>query len=177
MDKWLIWCNLNAEQDLLKKLFGKDCVSIDGSTPHDKRLELEKMWREGDVPILISKPMVFGFGMNWQHCSKMAFVGLSDSFEEYFQAVRRCWRFGQEKPVDVYVITAETEGAVVANIKRKEEEFEAMLSGMIAATQEITKENLQSTGREMAEYSPEKCIVIPSWLKSETVLRSEPIAS
>jgi hypothetical protein len=64
--------------------------------------------------------VIAGFGMNWQHCAHMAFVGLSDSYEQFYQAVRRCWRFGQKKPVNVYVITAETEGAVVANIKRKE---------------------------------------------------------
>jgi hypothetical protein len=94
---------------------------------------------------------------------------LSDSFEEYYQAVRRCWRFGQEKPVDVYVITAETEGAVVANIKRKEDEFATMLSGMISATQEITKENIQSTIRESEEYKAKDMIIIPEWLRSETV--------
>lgn len=152
MDKWLIWCNLNAEQDALQKEFGDMCVSVQGSTPHDKRLEMEKRWREGDVPILISKPEIFGFGLNWQHCNKMAFVGLSDSFEQYFQAVRRCWRFGQESPVDVYVITAEAEGAVVKNIERKEADFKEMLSGMISATQEITKQNIRQLVRDEAVY-------------------------
>jgi len=152
MDKWLIWCNLNAEQDALAKAFGDKCVSVQGSTPHDKRLEMEKAWREGDVPVLVSKPEIFGFGLNWQHCNKMAFVGLSDSFEQYFQAVRRCWRFGQDKPVDVYVITAEAEGAVVKNIERKEADFKEMLSGMISATQEITKQNIRQLVRDEAVY-------------------------
>jgi len=152
MDKWIIWCNLNAEQDALAKLFGDKCVSIQGSTPSNKKVELERQWREGEVPILISKPKVFGFGMNWQHCSKMAFVGLSDSFEQLYQAIRRCWRFGQVKPVDVYFITAKAEGAVVRNIQRKEDDFNAMLNGMIAATQEITKENIKSTIRDTATY-------------------------
>ncbi|MFZ5645796.1 MAG: DNA methyltransferase [Bacillota bacterium] len=150
-DTWIIWCGLNAESEMLTKAIS-GAVEITGSDKPEYKEKTMNDFSEGKVRILVTKPSIAGFGMNWQHCNKMAFVGLSDSFEEYFQAVRRCWRFGQEKPVDVYVITAETEGAVVANIKRKEEEFAVMLSGMIAATQEITKENLQSTGREAAVY-------------------------
>ena len=124
MDKWLIWCNLNAEQDALKKQFGDMCVSIDGSTPREKRIEFEQSWRNGEMSVLITKPAVFGWGMNWQHCNKMIFVSMSDSFEQYYQSTRRCWRFGQKHPVDVYIITSEKEGAVVKNIKRKEKDFE-----------------------------------------------------
>lgn len=150
-DRWIIWCGLNAESEMLSKAI-PESVEITGSNKPEYKERSMNDFSEGNTRILISKPSICGFGMNWQHCNKMAFVGLSDSFEEYFQAVRRCWRFGQEKPMDVYIITAETEGAVVANIKRKEEEFAAMLSGMIAATQEITKENLQSTGREESVF-------------------------
>lgn len=163
-EKWLIWCDLNSEQAELKKLFSNECVSIDGSTPMEKRLEMEQAWREGAIPVLISKPSVFGFGMNWQHCNNMAFVGLSDSFEQVFQATRRCWRFGQENEVDVYFITAETEGAVLKNIERKERDFKKMLEGMISATQEITRENIKGTQRETDEYNPQIEMRIPEWL-------------
>ncbi len=152
-NKWLIWCNLNAEQSALKKQFGDLCVSIEGSTPHDKRLEMEIAWREGEVPIMITKPKVFGFGVNWQHCNKMVFVGLDDSFESRYQATRRCWRFGQTEPVDVYIITSEKEGPVIENIKRKERQFNEMLTGMIAATQEINTEALKSTDLTIDEYN------------------------
>jgi hypothetical protein len=81
--------------------------------------------------VLVTKPSIAGFGMNWQHCANMAFVGLSDSYEQFYQAVRRCWRFGQKQPVNVYVITAETEGAVVANIKRKEADAMKMAENMV----------------------------------------------
>ena len=165
-EKWLIWCNLNAEQDALAKLFKGRCVSIDGRTPNDDKIRMEEEWRDGDVPILISKPVCFGYGMNWQHCSKMAFVGLSDSFEQVYQAIRRCWRFGQENPVDVYFITAETEGAVVRNIERKEMEFNNMLQGMIGATQELTKKNLQGTQRQADEYNPTVEMKLPDWLEA-----------
>ena len=166
-EKWLIWCNLNAEQDELAKLFKGRCVSIDGQTPDDKKIQMEKEWREGNVPILITKPKIFSFGMNWQHCSKEVFVGLSDSFEQVYQAIRRCWRFGQENPVDIYFVTAETEGAVVRNIERKEKEFNEMLQGMISATQEITRKNLRGTERETDEYNPAVEMKLPEWLKGE----------
>ncbi|CAM4183609.1 hypothetical protein L1N85_11315 [Paenibacillus alkaliterrae] len=168
MDKWLIWCDLNAEQDALEKLFEGQCVSVRGSTPASKRLEYEKAWREGDVPIMISKPLVFGFGMNWQHCSKMAFVGLSDSFEQVFQAIRRCYRFGQTKPVDVYMITTSLEGAVSENIKRKESDFQQMVGEMVKYTKEITSESIRSADRDATEYEPQRAIIIPSWLRSES---------
>ena len=167
MDKWIIWCNLNKEQDALEKAFGDQCVSVRGSTPHEKRVECVNAWQRGDIPIMISKPQVFGFGMNWQHCHNVVFVGLSDSFEEYYQAVRRCWRFGQKEQVNVYVITSEKEGAVVKNIKRKESDFEKMLSGMISETQELTKQNLKQTCHSIDEYNPKVEMTLPTWLKSE----------
>lgn len=167
-DTWLVWCGLNAESKMLKNAI-QGAVEITGSHKSKYKEDNMNAFSDGEIRVLVTKPKICGFGMNWQHCNKMAFVGLSDSFEEYYQAVRRCWRFGQEKPVDVYVITAETEGAVVANIKRKEDEFATMLSGMISATQEITKENIQSTIRESEEYKAKDMIIIPEWLRSETV--------
>ena len=167
-DTWLVWCGLNAESKMLKNAI-QGAVEITGSHKSKYKEDNMNAFSDGDIRVLVTKPKICGFGMNWQHCHKMAFVGLSDSFEGYYQAVRRCWRFGQEKPVDVYVITAETEGAVVANIKRKEDEFATMLSGMISATQEITKENIQSTVREAEEYKADEGIIIPDWLRSEVV--------
>lgn len=154
-DKWLLWCGLNKEQDMLEKQFKGQCASIRGSTDIEKRLELEVDWRKGSMPIMISKPAVFGFGVNWQHCNKVIFIGLSHSFEEMYQAVRRCWRFGQPKPVDVYVITSESEGAVVKNIEKKEKKFQEMLQGMISATSEICSENLKATRTTQDDYLPE----------------------
>jgi len=167
MDKWIIWCDLNAEQDALEEVFGADCVSIRGSTPNNKKIELERLWREGDVPILITKPQCFGWGMNWQHCSNMAFVGLSDSFEQVFQAIRRCYRFGQTRPVNVYMITSSREGATAENIKRKEADFRRMVAEMVRYTKDITSETIRQADRDVAEYEPARPLVIPSWLRSE----------
>jgi len=164
-ESWLVWCGLNDESDKLTKAIA-GAVEIRGSHKPDYKEKTMENFSAGNVPILVSKASICGFGMNFQVCSNMVFVGLSDSFEQWFQAIRRCWRFGQTRPVNVYVVTASTEGAVVENIKRKEEEFNAMLTGVIAATQEITKENIQSTIRDTAAYDPQELMQIPEWLKS-----------
>ncbi|MFV9676112.1 MAG: DNA methyltransferase [Methanosarcinales archaeon] len=142
----VIWCDLNAESDALKNMI-TDSVEIRGSHDPKYKEDMLMAFSKGDIKKLITKPSIAGFGMNWQHCNKIIFVGMSDSFERYYQAIRRCWRFGQDKEVNVYVLTSEKEGAVVANIKRKEKEFNGMLKGMIAATQEITAQNIKGTER------------------------------
>jgi DNA modification methylase len=88
--------------------------------------------------------------MNWQHCQNMIFVGLSDSFEQFYQAVRRCWRFGQQSEVNAYIITTDIEGAVVKNIQRKEQQADEMLAGMVEFMQEEMNKNL---GLEMNQKS------------------------
>jgi DNA modification methylase len=148
---WLVWCDLNVEADALRKAI-PGSIEIRGSDDPEKKAQAARDFANGKINILISKSSIFGFGLNFQICHKMIFTGISDSFEQYYQAVRRCWRFGQEEPVEVHVITSEAEGAVVKNIERKEKEFEKMLTGMIAETQELTKENLKSTFRETDEY-------------------------
>src|SRR5699024_12044519 len=101
---------------------------------------------------------------NWQHCSDMAFVGLSDSFEQIFQAIRRCWRFGQEKEVNVHMVISELEGAVLANIQRKEKDFNVMIDGMVVFTKRITQENIKSTQQEKATYDGLIKMNLPSFL-------------
>ena len=97
---------------------------------------------DGDVRVLVSKPSIAGFGMNWQGCARVVFVGLSDSFERYYQAVRRCWRFGQTRPVEVYIVTADVEGAVVRNIENKQRRAEQMAQELIEAMTDRTLEHL-----------------------------------
>lgn len=166
-DQWLVWCNLNSEADALKSLI-PGAVEISGSDKPDVKERAAVDFAAGRIRVLISKPLIFGMGLNFQRCHKMAFVGLSDSFEQYYQSVRRCWRFGQEKPVDVRIITADTEGAVVENIQRKERQFEEMLRGMIAVTQNITKDNIKATTRQTKAYEPQERMELPKWLKTAT---------
>lgn len=163
-EQWLVWCNLNDEADALKRLI-PDAVEVRGSDKPDVKEQAAVDFANGNIRVLISKPLIFGMGLNFQLCHKMAFVGLSDSFEQYYQAVRRSWRFGQVNPVDVHIITADTEGAVVDNIQRKERQFTEMLQGMIAVTQDITKENIRATHRVTNEYNPQEKMILPPWLK------------
>lgn len=153
-ETWIFWCGLNKESDAIKN--GLDAVEVKGSDDPEFKKSALLDFSNGLTRRLVSKPKIAGFGMNLQVCHKMAFVGLSDSFEEMYQAVRRCWRFGQTQPVDVYVLTSESEGAVVKNIEKKEKKFAEMLEGMISATQEICAENLKSTKLERDAYMPEK---------------------
>jgi hypothetical protein len=108
--------------------------------------------------------------MNWQHCSNIIFVGLSHSYEKFYQAVRRCWRFGQEKEVHCYVVTAETEGRVVSNIKRKEKDADRMAMAMAENMREIQKKNIRSTQRHITEYKPIGEMTIPDWIIEEVRL-------
>jgi hypothetical protein len=94
------------------------------------------------------------------------FVGLSDSFEQYYQAVRRCWRFGQNDPVDVYIITSEAEGAVVKNIERKQKNAERMTAEMVKHTKEILKAEIQHTVRISENYIATEEMIVPAWLEA-----------
>jgi len=161
-EQWLIWCGLNEEQDRLEKAFGDDCVSIRGTTPEENRIEYERRWREGEVPILIAKPVQFGHGMNWQHCHKMIFLGLGDSYESYYQSIRRCWRFGQHEPVDVRIVISEAEGEIAGNVRRKEHDATKMASAVVAAMHDSQLESVRGV-RQMDEYTTDDDILEGYW--------------
>lgn len=170
-ESWLIWCNLNAESDMLKKEI-INSVEVKGSDSPEYKTMCMSEFAKGNITKLISKPSICGFGVNFQVCHNVVFVGLSDSFEQYYQAVRRCYRFGQKEKVNVYFITADTEGAVVANIQKKETAFNEMIHGMIQATQNITAGNIRQTTRQKESYNPSKKMEIPGWLRGEMYERN-----
>lgn len=151
-ESWVVWCDLNDESKTLTRLI-PGAVEVAGQHSIEYKEKAFKDFSEGRVKVLVTKPSIAGFGMNWQHCAQTVFVGLSYSFEAYYQAVRRFYRFGQEREVHAYVVTSESEGAVVDSVKAKEARFAEMLSGMISATQELTAQNIQSTGRNEDVYS------------------------
>lgn len=151
-ESWIIWCNLNNESELLKKAID-GAVEVKGSDSVEHKEKALNDFAEGRIRRLVSKPSIAGYGMNFQVCHNMAFVGLSDSWEQYYQAVRRCWRFGQKHPVDVHIITAETEGFVVDNIKRKEEDAENMSNEMLEHMADLNKQSLSGgSGRIKTDY-------------------------
>lgn len=163
---FLVWCDLNIESEMLTAAI-PDAVQVKGSDKPAFKEQAMLDFAAGKIRVLVTKPSIAGFGMNWQHCADMVFVGLSDSFEQVFQAIRRCYRFGQTRPVNVYMVTTTREGAVADNIKRKEADFRRMVKEMVKYTKEITSEAIRSTERDVEEYNPQKPIIIPSWLRSE----------
>lgn len=150
-EQWLIWCNLNNESDALRKTI-PGAVEIRGSDSPETKERSILGFIDGSIKTVITKPSISGFGLNLQNCHNVAFVGLNDSYEQFYQAVRRCWRFGQTQPVNVHLVSADIEGAVVANIKRKEADAERLANEMVAHMADITKTELTGTKRETMQY-------------------------
>jgi len=138
---FVIWCGLNAEADAFRRLC-PEAVEVRGSDDWDAKRDALMGFAEGRYRVLITKPSIAGFGMNWQHCAQMLFLGVSDSWEQYYQAVRRCWRFGQTQAVQVYVVTTEREGAVVSNLKRKDAQADELVNEMTKQMRDLNDENL-----------------------------------
>ena len=135
-EPWLIWCNLNSEStEAVERIIG--AVEIRGANTREEKESRMLAFAKGEIRVLVTKPSICGWGMNWQHCPNVVFLGLSDSYEQFYQAVRRCWRFGQEKPVHCYIVTSANEGAVTENIKRKEKDAAAMAEEMVQNMHEI----------------------------------------
>ncbi len=116
---WIIWCGLNEETDALAEAL-PEAVNVSGADSYAEKVGAVQAFVSGQTRILISKPKILGFGMNFQHCHHMAFVGLSDSYETYYQCIRRCWRYGQREIVTASIIISEAERVVVENVRRKE---------------------------------------------------------
>lgn len=126
-----MWCGLNSEQDALAKALGSQAVSVYGSlSPEEKERRLN-FWLDGGAPILLTKPAVCGVGLNLQRAHRMAFVGLGDSYETYYQAIRRCYRFGQTRPVDAHIVVSGIESQIVANVRRKEAQDRDRISHLV----------------------------------------------
>lgn len=163
-DPWLVWCNLNAEADALVKAI-PGAVNVEGSDSVDFKTENLLGFAKGRPRILVSKPSIAGRGMNYQHCANMVFVGLNDSFEQLFQAVRRCWRFGQTREVTAYLVASELEGAVVANLTRKEEKYEAMADAMARHMRDLTSKAVRGGRISTSHYDPKVKMELPVWLQ------------
>lgn len=148
----VIWCDFNDESDALAKAL-PNAVVVKGSDSLDVKIERLSGFQSGKYEQLITKPSIAGFGMNWQHCSQQYFVGLSDSFERYYQAVRRCWRYGQTKPVFIDIIVTEAEMVVVENVAHKEEQLRTMRDQVVKYTKEHIKSALLNQPiRDNMEY-------------------------
>jgi hypothetical protein len=158
------WCNLNSESEALAKSI-PGAVELRGADSDDDKERKLLDFTEGRIRVLVTKASLTGFGMNWQHCADTGFVGLNDSFEQVFQSIRRFWRFGQTKPVNVHFIAAETEGAVVANLRRKEADADRMAASMVLHMADLSRAEITGTVRTVPDYQPTQPIVLPEFLR------------
>ena len=164
-DQVIIWCDLNDEQDAIAERLGDRCVSIEGATDDERKLERHERWRLGLVPCLVSKPVIFGYGLNWQHCRRIIFAGASHSYERTYQAIRRCWRFGQTRDVTVDIVRSDLDGAVSDNYRRKEHDHARMKRAMKRLVGSIVRAEVTGLAREFNPYRTQTAMEIPSWLR------------
>lgn len=159
----LIWCELNAEGDALEAAIG-DAVQVAGSDSLEDKRDRLLGFAKGKYRVLITKTSVAGWGLNLQRCSTMVFLGVSYSFEGTYQAVRRCWRFGQKRAVDVHTIRAETEGPIVESLRRKEADADRLAVEMVEHVRDMMQAEIHAAHREWNPYQPSVPMVIPPWL-------------
>jgi hypothetical protein len=161
-EQWVFWCGLNTESDLIAKELG--AVEIRGATSEDEREEVMLGFLDGKIKRVVSKAALWGFGVNLQTCHNTAIVGLSDSYEQFYQLIRRFWRFGQKKEVNAHIIISSLEGAVLSNIKRKEADAKRLSDSMIKNMADISSLEIKGQQRETITYNPQQQIILPKFL-------------
>lgn len=166
-EQWFVWTDLNAESEALTALI-PGAVEITGSDAPEFKESALLDFIDGKIRVIVTKVKIAGFGINAQGCAHQAFVGMNDSYEGFYQAVRRSWRFGQRREVNVHVFTSQFEGAVVANIKRKGEAAEEMGEELSRETAESVRAEVFGLTRETNPYNANKIIAAPAWLTTES---------
>ncbi len=160
-EQWVVWCELNDEGDALTKAIS-GAVQVSGSDKMEKKEQAILDFIDGKFRALVSKPSIFGHGLNLQNCHNTGFVGPSHSYEQFYQAVRRFWRFGQESPVNCHRVYADTEAAIIRNVDRKGKDADRMANAMICQMQAASE--IMSTRRETTPYAPMVEMRVPAWL-------------
>lgn len=178
---WLIWCNLNIESAMLAKSAIDDCVEVVGGDSIEKKESAIHGFISGENDRLISKSSIFGYGLNLQRCRQMVFVGVTHSFESFYQTVRRCWRFGQTEPVDVHIIATQADMAILDNIKRKEHQHNELSTQMVQHMKKLQQQEVVGAKIEKTNYQTDSageeswtlhlgdCVDVASDIKSNTI--------
>jgi superfamily II DNA or RNA helicase len=161
----VVWCDLNDESDELRKAI-PGSVEIRGNVDIDEKERRLRDFSEGRTRVLVTKASVTGWGLNWQQCNRTFFVGATDSWEAYYQAIRRFYRFGQRKIVEVDIYASDVEGSVVKNLLRKEALAKSMSEELSRETREMVLAEVRGQVRSTNVYSPGE-IVVPGWIKTE----------
>jgi superfamily II DNA or RNA helicase len=158
-EPWMIWVETDYDADSIMSLL-PEAIEVRGTMKPEMKEERLDAFTTGKIRVLVSKPSIAGFGLNWQHCARTAFVGLSFSYEMFYQAVRRFWRFGQTRQVDCHIAMADTEMAIWKIIQRKKTDHEKMKNEMFEAMRrEIIIKGVKN------EYIPTTKAVLPKWME------------
>ncbi len=147
-DQWIVWCGMNQEQDGIAAMLNGDHVSVQGADDAEEKHDRLQAFIRGEARVLVTKPKIAGFGLNLQRCHNMLFLGIGDSYETYYQSIRRCYRFGQTEPVNVHVVVSPAETEIVRNVRRKEQEARDVSASLIAHIQAHEQEEIGMTVRE-----------------------------
>lgn len=160
-EQYIIWCDTNQEADLLKKYI-PDAVEVRGSDKTSFKEDASMYFKNGQIRVLISKPKIFGYGMNFQKCHNVIFCGLTYSYENYYQALRRIYRFGQKKDVFSYIVIGSTERHILENITKKRKQQELLKNSMDISVKEIQKLNFE--GKEVKRADEFMKIEVPDFI-------------
>ena len=166
-EPFVIWCNLNQEGEALAKAI-PDAVEVAGRHTVEQKEDRLNDFTQGNIRVLITKPKIGGFGLNWQHCPNTV-IFPTDSYEQWYQMIRRFWRFGQKNTVKVHTVASELEGAVIANVKRKEADASNMFNELSQHMKELSSENVKGVLSQIKTYIPTERMEIPQWLQPQNV--------
>jgi hypothetical protein len=157
-EAWIVWCETDYEADALTNRI-PDAIEVRGSMRAEVKEERLVAFSLGKARVIVTKPSIAGFGLNWQHCARQAFVGLSFSYESFYQAIRRSWRFGQTRPVHVHVAMADTEKAIWDVVSRKSGDHDRMKAEMRASMSRAV-----NTQHARKPYVAERNVIVPNWI-------------
>ncbi len=160
-DPCIVWCDTNYDADAVMDCLQSKSgvVEVRGSDSIEAKESALDSFADGTARVIVTKPSICGFGLNWQHCARMVFVGRTFSYESYYQAVRRCWRFGQTRPVNVHLIVAPGEDDIARTIDRKADDHKTMKAAMAAAM----RRNRGRADSQRKNYNPQHDGRLPAW--------------
>lgn len=163
-EPWLVWCGLNDEANAVAAAIA-DAVNVQGSDKPDLKAERLAAFADGGIRVLVTKAGLAGFGMNFQRCARMVFVGLGYSYEAYYQALRRCHRFGQTRPVQAHIVLSEPERTIYTTVLEKERQALELSGGLLEGMRDLGRAQLFAGTSKGDDYEPSRPLTLPSWLK------------
>lgn len=161
-EPWLVWCGLNAESEALTRAI-PGAIEVKGADKPETKADALMGFANGSIRVLVTKPSIAGFGMNFQRCARMVFVGLGDSYEQYYQAIRRCWRFGQTRDVRAVVVVSDVERTIYENVLRKEQDAQQIQAEVVANVGEFERAEIQAV-HARDDFKFETKMEVPAWL-------------